>query len=109
MSDHGPGDNGEGSGRDPPETKSEIEQHVDTMIGDLTGRKVPVRERLRLGKALDVANKPEGGRGGMDKALGRAIRYSSTLVLLLVLSACVAPKPMAQFAPPCDCNDNAPG
>lgn len=94
MSDHGPGDNGEGSGRDPPETKSDIERHVDTMIGDLTGRKVPVRERLRLGKALDVANKPEGGRSGMDKALGRAIRYSSTLALLLVLTAC---------------NDNAPG
>ncbi len=91
MSDNGPGDRGEGSGVNPPERTSEVEKHVDDIIGDLTGRKVHDKDRVRLGRALDTANKPEGGRSGMDKALGRAIRYSSTLLVLIALCGCARP------------------
>lgn len=70
----GPGDRGEGSAAHPVERTTEVEKHVDDVIRDLTERTVSGKDRSRLGKALDTADRPETGRPGTDKAIGRISR-----------------------------------
>lgn len=66
-----PGDKGEGSAAHPVEQRTDVQKHVDAVVGDLIARDVDARDRARLGKALDTANAPEQGRPGSDKAIGR--------------------------------------
>ena len=46
---------------------------IDVVVDQLGQRVVPVKDRERLGKALDRANAAPTGRAGSDEGLGRAI------------------------------------